>query len=489
MTTERSAPDTPGEVETAGLPRSVAAVLPTLPRPGALRLPTRREVRDVARLAAPIVGVQVGIMLMGVVDAAMLGRVSPAAMAGAALGNFYWLLVTVLGTGAVQAIDPVVSQAVGARDAAAIRHGVQRGLLVAVLLTPLASLLLLPAERVLIGLRQPLDVARLAGDYVTACLPGVLPFLAFQALRQTSQAFARVRPIGVTIILANVANLFLDWVLIFGHWGFPALGVIGAAWATTVCRWLMFLVLLLVSWPELGQHLRGSWRAATRAAPIWAMLKLGLPIGVHQFLEIAAFGGALVLMGQFGTIPLAAHQITITLVALTYMVPLGLSSAAAVLVGQAIGRDDDDAARREASAALACGIGFMALSAAVLISIPGALARLFSDDQRVLELAMVLLPIGGAFQVFDGTQGVASGILRGAGDTRIPMLLNLMGFVVVGLPAAAFLAFRTSLGPAGVWWGLLVALVVVSGALGWRVHVHLGRDLRRVEAPPRRGAP
>lgn len=450
-------------------------------QPKALRWPTGREITDVARLAAPIVAVQVGMMFMGVVDAAMLGRVSPVAMAAGALGNFYWMLVTMIGQGTIQALDPIVAQAVGARDTPAIRHGIQRGLIIATLMTVPVSLLLVPAGPILVILGQPPEVARLAGQYALACIPGTLAFFLFSALRQTFQAFGRVWPIVATIVVANVANVLLDWVMIFGHAGLPPLGVVGAAWATSLSRWVMCLTAAAVGWQLLRPHVRASWRAALSPAAIWRMLRVGLPIGVHQWLEIAAFGGALLLMGLFGTVPLAAHNVTITIVALTYMVPLGTSAAAAVLVGQAIGRGDPDGARREASAALACGVGFMAISALVIISVPGLLVRGFTSDRAVIALAAQLLPIAGAFQVFDGIQGVSSGILRGAGDTRVPMLLNLFGFIGVGIPVAAWLAFGLGLGPTGVWWGLVICLGVVSALLGWRVHTRLGGELRRLE--------
>jgi MATE family multidrug resistance protein len=371
---------------------------------------------------------------------------------------------------------------VGARDTPAIRHGVQRGLVIATLLAVPVSLLLLTAGPVLRALGQPLDVANLAGRYALACIPGSVAFFWFSALRQTFQAFGRVTPIVVTIIIANLVNLLLDWLFIFGHWGLPASGVYGAAWATTLSRWVMCVTAAAVGWRMIRPHLRGSWRAALAWRAIFAMLRVGIPIGIHQWLEIAAFGGALLLMGLFGTIPLAAHNVTITIVALTYMVPLGTSAAAAVLVGHAIGRGDPDGARREASAALACGVGFMTLAAVVIISVPELLVRGFTADRTVIALATQLLPIAGAFQVFDGIQGVSSGILRGAGDTRVPMLLNLFGFVGVGLPAAAGLAFGAGLGPQGIWWGLMICLVVVSALLGWRVHTRLGGELRRLEA-------
>jgi MATE family multidrug resistance protein len=358
---------------------------------------------------------------------------------------------------------------------------VQRGLVIATLLAIPVSALLLTAGPVLRALGQPREVADLAGQYALACVPGSLAFFWFSALRQTYQAFGRVTPVVVTIVVANLANVLLDWLFIFGHWGFPAGGVYGAAWATTLSRWVMAGTAAVVGWRMIRPYLRGSWRMALAWPAIASMLRVGIPIGIHQWLEIAAFGGALLLMGLFGTIPLAAHNVTITIVALTYMVPLGTSAAAAVLVGHAIGRGDPDGARREASAALACGVGFMALAALVIITIPELLVRGFTADRAVITLAAQLLPIAGAFQVFDGIQGVSSGILRGAGDTRVPMLLNLFGFVGVGLPAAAWLAFGVGLGPQGIWWGLVVCLVVVSALLGWRVHTRLGGELQRLE--------
>ena len=447
---------------------------------GALRMPTRHEVWDVARLAAPIVAVQVGMMAMGAVDSAMLGHLSPRAMAGGALGNLYWLLVVQVGQGAVQAIDPVVSQALGAGDPQAARHGVQRAVLMGALLAIPASLLLLPAASVLRWLGQPPDVSELAGDYVRACVPGVLAYFWFFALRQTLQARRRLAPLLITVVVANLLNGLLDWMLIFGRLGAPALGVTGAALATTIGRWSTVVLLAWLGWAEIRPYVRGSWRASARWQAIAHMLRIGIPIGVHQWLEMAAFGGALFLMGLFGTIPLAAHNITIQVAALTFMVPLGTGAAAAVRVGHAIGRGDGEAARREASAALACGVGFMVISGLAMVIAPEAVARVFSMDAEVIALAARLLPVAAAFQVFDGIQGVSSGILRGAGDTRVPMLINLFGFVIIGVPAAALIAFPLGAGPVGVWWGLVVCLVVVAALLAWRVHVKLGADVERI---------
>lgn len=444
-------------------------------------MPTRRELRDVSRLAAPIVAVQVGLMLMGVVDAAMVGRVSATDLAAVALGNFWWVTISLFGAGIVMAIDPVVSQAVGAGDADDVALGVQRGLLLAVGVTLAAILCILPTGAVLRLMGQPADVVPIAASYVTIQIPATLPFFVFVLFRQSLQAFHVTRPILAAVIIGNVANVVLNWIFIFGNLGAPALGAVGASISTAIGRYIMTGTLVAMGWRAMRPALVPWRRETMRWAPVGRMLRIGFPIGVHQFFEIVAFGGALALIGLLGTVPLAGHEITISLAALTYMVPLGINAAASVLVGRAIGRGDLDGARREASAALAMGVGFMACSALVLMLLPDALARLFTRDAAVVAVAASLIPIAGIFQVFDGIQGVSSGILRGAGDTQVPMLMNVLAYAVVGLPLGAWLCFSQDYGAVGMWWGLVVALVVAASALGWRVHTHLGRPLARVE--------
>ncbi|MCC6927528.1 MAG: MATE family efflux transporter [Gemmatimonadaceae bacterium] len=456
-------------------------------RGGALRIPTRRELRDVARLALPIVFVQVGLNFMGTVDAAMVGRVSAVDLAAVALGNFWWITVALFGAGVIMAIDPVVSQAVGAGANSEVALGVQRGLLLALGVAVFASLCLLPTEWLLRVLRQPPEVIPLAARWVRLQVVSTFPYFIFVAIRQSLQAHHVTRPVVVAVIVGNVVNVVLNWIFIFGHLGVPPLGAEGSAISTTIGRFVMTATLVVLGWPSLRHAVR-PWRVESRRwVPIARMLRVGLPIGVHQFFEVVAFGGALALIGMLGTVPLAGHEITINLAALTYMVPLGINAAAAVLVGRAIGRGDMDGARREASAALACGVGFMACAAVILVTFPFPLARAFTTDAAVIGVAATLIPIAGIFQLFDGVQGVSSGILRGAGDTRVPMLLNVLAYAVVGLPLGAWLCFGAQWGAAGMWWGLVAALVVAACALGWRVHTHLGRALTRIrvesEAP------
>ncbi|NIP78286.1 MAG: MATE family efflux transporter, partial [Gemmatimonadetes bacterium] len=219
-------------------------------------LPARHELRSLIRLALPIVAVQVGLMFMGVVDTLMVGRVSAAALAAVALGNLYFFFIAIFGMGVLFALDPVISQAVGARDRPAIARGVQRGLLLALAISVLALVPLLLVEPVIVALRQPPDVIPLAAGYVHAATPGILAFFAFVVLRQTLQAMDRVRPIVVAIVAANLVNVVLNWVLVFGHLGFPALGPVGTGWASTLSRWTMLGALAALTSSTLAPFLR-----------------------------------------------------------------------------------------------------------------------------------------------------------------------------------------------------------------------------------------
>jgi MATE family multidrug resistance protein len=442
--------------------------------------PSRSEYGALISLALPIVIVQVGLMTMGVVDAIMAGRFSAEALAATAIGNFYFFVVAVFGMGVLLVLDPLIAQAVGARDETGIALAVQRGLVLALMLSVALGALLLPAEAVLRALRQPDELVPLAARYVLICLPSLLPFSAFLVFRQLLQALGLTRAIVATIVLCNLANVALNWALIFGNLGLPRLGVTGAALATSISRTLLVLVLLALAWGRLRGYMRPLRREALSRAPLLRMLRLGLPIGAQHELEVSYFGGLILLMGLLGTISVAAHQAAINLASLTFMVPVGVGSATAVFVGRAVGARDEPAVRRYAIAGLVCGVGFMCVAAAVFLIFPFGLAELYSRDQEVVVLAAGLIPIAGLFQVFDGTQVVSAGILRGIGDTRFPMLAAALGFWLVGLPLSLLLGFSARLGAEGLWWGSLVALMSVAALLLYRVRMRLRRSMERV---------
>ena len=442
--------------------------------------PRRDELAALFRLAGPVVVVQVGIMLMGVVDTIMVGHVSPAALAAVALGNLYFFACALFGMGVLLALDPLVAQALGAGDEDAAARSVQRAAAIAVVLALGSSLAMAPGGWVFRVLRQPAEVIPVAGAYVYATIPGLVPFFLFIVLRQSLQALGRMTPIVVAVAAGNAVNLFLNWVLIYGRLGAPQLGAVGSGWASTLARWFMCALLLATAWPRVGRWLHPLRRDAFGWVPLRALLGLGFPIGAQFALEFGAFAAIGVLMGWLGTAAMAGHQVALNLASLTFMVPLGVSQTTAVLVGHAIGRDDAAAARRAAGAGLATGAGFMALMAAMFLLVPGPLARTYSSDAEVLRVAVSLLPIAGIFQVFDGLQVVATAVLRGAGDTRAPLVVNVLGFWMCGMPISLLLGFRLGTGPVGLWWGLVAGLAAVALFLLARVRHRFGGELKRL---------
>jgi MATE family multidrug resistance protein len=442
--------------------------------------PSRAEFGVLLRLAGPIVLIQVGLIAMGVVDTIMVGHVSAAALAAVALGNLYSFGLCIFGLGVLLALDPIIAQALGANDSAAVQRGLQRGLVLSVVLTVPTSVLLLGAEPALTLLQQPAEVIPDAAAYVYRILPSVWPFFAFVVLRQTLQAHHRTRPIVITIVVANLINAGLNYLWIFGNFGFPALGVLGSAWATSVSRWLMAGLMLALGWRYLLPYLGSLASNVFALRPVMRMLHVGAPIGVQMLLEFGAFATIALLMGWLGVVQVAAHQVAINLASQTFMVAIGISSAAAVVVGHAVGRGDTQGVHRSSLAALMLGVGFMTFTALAFVSVPSVLAGVYTDQVEVLRLAAALIPIAGVFQVFDGIQAVSLGLLRGLGDTRVPMVVSIVGFWCLGMPVSLWLAFGLGQGAIGLWWGLVVGLAIVAVVLVLRIKHREGRELERL---------
>lgn len=441
----------------------------------------RQTFSELLSLSLPIVFVQLGMMAMGVVDVMFVGRVSAVALGAVAVGNLYTYGILAFGMGTLMALDPIVAQAVGARDEGGIARGLQRGLLLAVALAVPVSLLFLPAAPILRLAHQPPELIPVAVEFIHLSIPGVLGFYLFIVFRQTLQATGKLAPIVWTIVLANGINFILNWVLVPGNLGAPALGPAGSAWATVAARWSMALLLLVFARRHLGPRLVPWLGDSGDRRALAGMFRVGAPIGVQYVLEFGVFGVVGFMMGALGTAEVAGHQVAINLASVTFNVPLGVASAAAVLVGRAVGSGDRVAMRESARAAFVLAAGFMVLTALLFLLLPGPLARLYTDVPEVLGVAAVLIPLAGVFQVFDGVQIAAIGILRGLGDTRTPMIVNVLGFWLVGLPVSLYLGLRAGYGPAGLWWGLVVGLAAVAVVLVLRVRIGMARGADRLQ--------
>jgi MATE family multidrug resistance protein len=420
------------------------------------------EARKLVRLALPVVAGYLGTVAMGSVDVMMSGRLGAGVLAGVALGNTWAVGVAIVSWGAARALDPIVSQAYGARDHAAVGLGLSRGLVMGALLTLPMILLLSLAGPGLRLLGQPEELIGPAATYCKTLTIGVAPFMSFVVLRQFLQALGRMAAATKVVLAANVVNVFLNWVFLYGNLGAPRMGVAGCALATALAQWFMLVTLV---W-SVRDTLRGywpGWQGTFDARPVGRMLRIGVPLGFQFALEVWAFHAAGLMMGRIGPVALAAHAVAINLATLSFMLPNGLAAAAATRVGNLIGAGHPW--RGSAWIAVGLGAAVMTIPAAAFVLLPRTFASIYTPDEAVLSIAAVLLPLAGAFQLFDGTQVVCFGALRGAGDVHVPAVANAVGYWLLGLPAGYWLAFHAGWGGAGIWLGLVLGLAVVAGLL------------------------
>ena len=429
----------------------------------------RQDFRLTLRLALPLIFAEVGWMSMGIVDTVMVGRLpnSAVAIGATGLGQSLYNSVAIFGGGLLLGMDTFVAQAFGREDLDDARHSLLNGFVLALVLTPIlmSAISFWPALMRHFGVSP--ELVEPMRPYLQALNWGTLPLLAHFALRRYLQAVNVAHPIMFALISANVVNVFGNWALIYGHLGFRAMGITGSGWSTCMARGYMALCLAITLFWVESKRVRpgrmGTLRIDIRRMS--ALLKLGAPAATQILCEIGAFSAATALCARLGPVPLAGHEIALNCAALTFMVPLGVSSAAAVRVGQQLGRRDPDGARRAGWSAILIGVGFMACSGSVFVSLPKLIARLFTPNAAVIQVGAQLLLVAAAFQLFDGLQTVATGALRGAGDTRTPMLANFFAYWLVGLPLGYVLCFRLGWGALGIWIGLCGGLMIIGSAL------------------------
>ncbi len=419
------------------------------------------------RVAIPVVLAELGWMSMGVVDTIMVGPLGPSAIAAVGIGNSLHMAFAIFGMGLLLGLDTLVSQAFGARQASACHRWLFHGVLLALLLTPPLMLVCLAIYLAIPSLAFHPEVRPLLESYFAVILWSTPVLLLYAAFRRYLQGIHVVTPVMVALVTANVVNAVANWMLIYGHAGFPALGVVGAAWGTLVARLYMATMLLLailVSDRWSGHEHATDERRFDRAW-LWRLVELGFPAASTVALEVGVFAAATALAGQLAPVSAASHQIALNIAALTFMVPLGLASAGAVRVGHAVGASDPPRAAAAGWTAILLGVGFMALAAGVLLIVPRMLIGVFTRDEDVLVLGSSLLFVAAVFQLFDGLQGVATGVLRGLGDTRTPMITNLAGHWCFGLPVGYTLCFVFGFGVIGLWIGLSTGLIIVGAVL------------------------
>jgi MATE family multidrug resistance protein len=421
------------------------------------------------RIAVPLALAELGWMSMGVVDTIMVGRLPDSAVSigAASVGNALFYAFAIFGIGLMSGFDTLVSQAFGANDWPTARRALASGLGLALCATPVLAGCILGGAPLLKLLGVTAAVRTQAVSFMHVLVWSLPLLLLYTTLRRYIQALHHVRPIAFALVTSNLVNIFGNWLLIFGHWGLPALGVRGSALSTVFARVYLAAVLFIAvrrrdpeAFSQAGDLLNG----------VGKLLHLGLPAALTIGFEVGVFNAATALAATLDPVSLAAHTIALNAASITYMVPLGIASAAAVSVGRAVGAGDRREAARAGWTALGLGVIFEIFSALSFLIFPRQIAQLYTHDQRVVSFAVTLLSIAAVFQLFDGLQAIATGALRGLGNTRTPMVWNLLGYWVVGLPLGCWLCFTLHWGAVGLWDGLCLALILTGLGLTviWR---------------------
>jgi len=418
-------------------------------------------------LAVPVVFAELGWMTMGLVDILMVGPLGPEAIGAVGMGSALFMGICIFAMGLLLGLDTLVSQAFGAGRLDECHKWLAHGVVLSLVLAVPITLLVLGVAASLAALGLHPEVLRLTQPYLTILAWSVPPLLVYSAFRRYLQGMGVVRPVMVALVTANVLNAVINWILIYGRFGAPAMGVRGSAWATVAARAVMCAFLLVVILYRAHGRRPGLFEIPFRIelARMRRLIALGLPAASQLTLEVGVFAAVTALAGRLPPAALAAHQIAVNIASFTFMVPLGIASAGAVRVGQAVGRRDAGGAARAGWTALLFGVLFMSCAAAVFLAVPRLLIGGFTTDVSVLEVGTSLLFVAALFQLFDGVQAVATGVLRGLGDTRSPMLWNLAAHWFIGLPLGYALCFVAGLGVIGLWWGLSSGLIICGVAL------------------------
>ncbi len=424
------------------------------------------ELKKTILLSFPIVVGQLGQMLMSVVDNIMVGKIGAQALAAASIANALFTLIMVIGFGISMAVTPLTAMAYGAGREKECGVVLRQGLLVNIFSGMLLCGLTFLISECIAFLNQPEEIVRPASLYMKVLGMSLLPMMLFQSYRQFAEGVSYLKPAMIIMLLANIVNIIANWVFIYGHLGIPGLGLTGAGIATISSRTFMAIALIIVirNSPVMKRFDPTLRYRKIDFSMMRRLVSIGIPAGCQYFFEVSAFAASSIMIGWMGTIELAAHQIALNLASISFMVALGISSAATIRVSNAVGRQDLPGTRTAGFSALLLCACFMASAGLIFICFRFSLPGLYVAEKDVIDISAALLVIVAFFQISDGTQAVGLGILRGITDMKVPTLITLAAYWVIGLPSGYILAFKLHMGIYGVWYGLLISLTV-SGLL------------------------
>ena len=430
----------------------------------------REQVKTTFLLAYPVMLSQLGQVAVGVADSMMVGRLGALELAASSLANSIFFVLLMFGIGISMGLTPLVSKAYGKGKTNQISRLFSNSLLINFLTSLVMLGLILLFARNLNLLNQPEEVEALALPFLLIITASLVPLMVFQAFKQFVEGLSQTKQAMFITIAANLVNVFLNWLLIWGHWGFPELGFLGAAWATLISRVLMMVL--------MGAYVLYSKRYADfglrilRFKPNWTLcqriLKIGVPTGFQFIFEVSAFSAAAIMMGWIGVNALAGHQIALNLASISYMMATGLATAGMIRVSHYIGKEDYKGMREAGMVAFGLVATFMFVCALLFFVLRFWLPTLYIDDPQVISLAASLLVLAGLFQLSDGIQVVGLGVLRGLEDVKVPTVVTFLAYWGLGLPLGYFLAFTMGMAEKGIWIGLLIGLTLTAGMLLYR---------------------
>ncbi|MBR9978914.1 MAG: MATE family efflux transporter [Bacteroidetes bacterium] len=432
-----------------------------------------QHIRQTSILALPVAIGQLGHVMLGVADSIMVGRLGEVPLAAASLGHSIFVLLMVFAVGICGAITPLTAIADGRDDPDQAGIVFRQGLLVNTVIAVLLVLVAWVLADTLSLMKQPPAVVSEAIPYLRIMGFSFIPMMMFFSLRNFIEGLSFTKPAMVIMLLANLVNVFGNWVLIYGKFGLPALGLTGAGYSSLMVE--LFSVTALLLYVIRSRHFRRfqpllRYRGINRPV-ISRLLRLGLPSGMQYLFEAGSFTFSAIMMGWLGATALAAHQIALNLASVTFMVTLGIAHAATIRVGNAFGKGNGIALRRAGFAAVLMGMSLMAVAALTFIVLRHVLPTLYIDDPAVIALASQLLILAALFQLSDGMQVVGHGILRGITDVTIPMLIAMVAYWGIGIPVGYYLAFVAGWGPEGVWMGFVAGLTTAALCFVFRFHI------------------
>ncbi|MBI1191678.1 MAG: MATE family efflux transporter [Bacteroidetes bacterium] len=442
---------------------------------------SRYYYRKLIRLAVPVSLGQVGHMMTNVADTVMVGKLGTIELAGVTLANNVFVFLFIFGLGLSGGLTPLVGKAFGEKNLDKCRNLMQQGLLFNICAGVLFTLLNLGMVVFMPHMGQEQGVVNVAIPYYYLISLSLLPVLAFSGLKQFLEGMGQTIAPMVISLTGNMFNIFLNWVFIYGKFGLEPMGVNGAGLATLIARCCMFIGLALYLYYNKG--LRPFYAGMRRFRPNWPVLteigRIGLPVGLQYFMEVAAFALGAIMMGWLGAVPLSAHQIAISLAAITFLAASGIGTASTIMVSNFHGQHRYEELRKTGHSAFRLVLAFMGFTAITFAIFRNWLPSLFVNDPEVLAIASGLLIVAALFQLSDGLQMVTISTLRGLADVQIPMWIAMVAYWVIALPCSYLFAFVLDFGPPGIWYGYLTGLTAAAAAMFWRFEVLTKRLIRQ----------